>query len=283
MMRVATETEISAVLAHPRFLEARNLYVKSYLEIYSGEPTLNKLLAESARHVIITFIICIAAASQDDQPDTWLTLSKLQDAVSENQVGSPGLVEAIVARMLDRGLLDSRAPASDRRKRILVPTAELLKHDRDIIVAQAVPTAMVCPSHSIDQAVACEPAFQRKFRAVSVEAFGAAMTMLMRHSQIMLFYARDSGQMILFSLLANALAGGGNLSTVPYREMTDRFGISRTHARDVINAAEGEGLVRTLEPGGAAVEIQPALWEAVHRFMADAMLLFAFCAEAADR
>src|SRR6185369_17380755 len=133
---------IESVLRHPRFTEARDEYMARYLAFYSGDPVLNKLLAEAARHVIVTFVICISAASREDDPDTWLTLAKLQDEVANHGVGSAGLVETIVARMLDRGLLIATPSPHDRRKRILAPTDLLLGLDREILVAQSIPTAM---------------------------------------------------------------------------------------------------------------------------------------------
>jgi len=280
MIRVATNSEVEEILAHPRFLEARDAYIAGYLRIYSGDAALNKLLAEAARHVIITFVICLGAASRKNDPDTWLTLAKLQQCVEEHKVGSAGLVEAIVARMLDWGLLAASRPKADRRKRILMPTPQLLKHDRDIIIAQAMATRMVMPSASMALAVQCDPEFQRHFRALSVAAFGPAVEMLARHPEIMTFYKRDSGQMILFSLLSSALSSPeGNLSTITYQEMTVRFGVSRTHARDTVAEAKAAGLVRVIKRGGSKIEITPRLWDATHRFLADAMALFAACGE----
>lgn len=275
-------TPIDAILAHPRFAEARHSFIDGYLALYSGDPGLNKLLAEGARHVVITFAICLSAAQRDDDSITWLTLGKLQEVVAAHQVGSPGLVEAIVTRMLDRGLLTSTPAESDRRKRILAPTASLLAHDRDLIIAQARAAAMVLPSPALEQAVACSPEFQLAFRAAAVASFGAAMEMLMRHPAMMLFIARDSGQMALYAMLASARASpDGSMSTVPYSEIADRFGVSRTHIRDMVLEAEAAGLMLASKSSGTMVELLPPLQTATDRFLADAMLLFAECCERA--
>ena len=280
----ARELRIDAVLCHPRFREARRRYIEGYLAFYSGDPALNKLMAEAARHVIVTFVICLTAASRDDDPNSWLTLGKLQDEVERHQVGSSGLVESIVSRMLDRDLLTAAPTARDRRKRILAPTAELLRLDRDILVAQAIPAEMVLPSPAMTRAVACDPQFQRAHRAFAVNAFGMAMEFFARNAEAMRFIAHDSGLMVLFSLLASAARSpGGDLSTISYQEMTDRFGISRTHARDMIEEAAGAGWVRVSEPGGAAVQLTPTLMRIADRYVADAMDFFAYCCEEAEK
>lgn len=278
----AAAARIEAVLAHPRFAEARAAYIDGYLAVYSGDPGLNKLLAEGSRHVIITFVMCLSAASRKDDPATWLTLSKLQDTVVAYQVGSPGLVEAIVNRMLDRGLLSSTPSPHDRRMRILAPTPALAAHDRDLIIAQGGPCAMLIPSPPVARASLCDPAFHNALRIASVAAFGDAMAMMMRNAPIMLFIARDSGLMALYSMLASARqSADGRLSTLTYQEIADRFGVSRTHIRDMVAEAEAAGFMRARAPGGAAVELLAPLHPAIDRFIADAMALFVDCCERA--
>ena len=80
------------LLAHPRFAEARKAYIDGYLGLYSGEPVLSKLLLEGARHVIITFVVCLSAGQREDAPATWLTLGKLQDDPRTASLGGQPLM-----------------------------------------------------------------------------------------------------------------------------------------------------------------------------------------------
>lgn len=278
-------TRIDAILAHPRFAEARRVQIDGYLALYSGDPALNKLLVEGARHVIFTFVVCLAASQRDDDPATWLTLGKLQDVVAAYQVGSPGLVEALVTRMLDRGLLTSTPAPTDRRKRILAPTEALLMHDRDLLAVQAAPCAIIANAPGLTLVMARDPSFQQAQRIASLAAFADAMVLLGANPQMMaLFVARDSGLLALYMLLSSALASpSGNVSTVTYQQIADRFGISRTHVRDLVTDAEAAGLMRaTDEAGGANVEMLPPLWPVVDRWIAGCMELFAECCERAQ-
>lgn len=278
----ARAARVEAILASPRFAEARRAQIDGYLALYSMDPALNKLLVEGARHVIFTFVVCLAAGHRDDDPDSWLTLGRLQDVVAAHQVGSPGLVEALVTRMVDRGLLAATPAPGDRRKRILSPTEALLMHDRDLLAAQAAPCAVIANSPALTLAMARDPGFQRAVRLASVAAFADAMVLLGAHPQMMgLFVARDCGLLALYMMLASAMASpSGTLSSVPYQQIAERFGVSRTHVRDIVTEAEAAGLMRA-GPDGGGVEMLPALWLLVDRWIAGCMELFAECCEAA--
>jgi hypothetical protein len=47
---------------------------------------------------------------------------------------------------------------------------------------------------------------------------------------------------------------------VPLTEIAERFGISRTHVRQVLVASEEAGLLRILGRGGHQVELLPRFW-----------------------
>lgn len=265
----------AAILAHPRYAEARRAFIDGYLGLFSDKPALNKLLVEGSRHAIIMFAICLAAEQRDDDPETWLTLGRLQDVVVAHQVGSPGLVEALVSRMLDKGLLAARPAPGDRRKRLLAPTPAMLEHDLEIMTAQAAALVLLEPSAANRHAAARDPAFQRAYRVASVAAFGEAMAMMANHIEmVQLFLNRDSGYLVLLCLDASAAAArDGRTSTVPYREIADRFGISRAHVHNIVADAEAAGLLRVAAPGGGAVELLPRL-DAMHdRLIADCMTI----------
>lgn len=271
-----------SILAHPRFAEARLVHIDGYLGVYAGDPALNKLLVEGARHVIITMVLCLDAAQRPDDPDTWLTLGRLQEVTGAHQVGSAGLVEAIVQRMIDRGLLTSEPAPGDRRKRLLRATDALRGHDLDLLAAQARPCAIVAPGPAIDLALARDGAFHRATRIASVAAFADAMEMLAEHPELIAqFIARDSGYMVLLSLLHSAsTSSGGNVSTIPYQDIADRFGVSRTHVRDLVAEAEAAELVRLAGQGGTGVEILPRLGSLHDRYLAACMELFDRCCTA---
>jgi DNA-binding FadR family transcriptional regulator len=62
-------------------------------------------------------------------------------------------------------------------------------------------------------------------------------------------------------------------AAIPYADVGARFGVSRTHVRTLLVAAEARGLVRLQGRGGRRVEILPALWTAYDRSLATGMYL----------
>lgn len=264
----------AAILAHPRFADARQVAIDRYLALYSGTPALNKLLIDGSKYVVIMFAVCLAAGQREDEPDSWLTLSKLQDVVTALQAGSPGLVEAIVGRMIDSRLMETRSAPGDRRKKLLVPTEALIRHDLDMLAALAAPCTVLGNHPAFDLAMARDRDMQKACRIFSVGEFGRAFQTLMKHPEMMGFFQRDSGYLVLLAFLQSALASSAGLvSTVPYKDIAERFGVSRAHVRNMVEDAEAAGLMRTLEPGGAAVEVLPALMEKHDRYFADCTVL----------
>src|SRR5262249_41148969 len=91
---------------------------------------------------------------------------------------------------------------------------------------------------------------------------------------MMLFFHRVAGHMVLAALLQAASADPHQLhAAVPYAEVGDRFGISRTHVRQLLSAAERTGLVKLRARGGHRVEILPRLWASYDRSIAGGMFL----------
>lgn len=272
--RIEPAVRSAEILAHPRFTKARRTAVDSYLALYSGTPALNKLLIDGAKHVIIMFAICLAARQREEEPETWLTLTKLQEVVTAYQVGSPGLVESIVARMIDSGLMERVSAPRDQRKKLLVPTEALIAHDLDMLAALAQPCLVLGEHPSFGLAVARDRSLQKAHRIFSVDAFGQALQMLMRHPEMMLFFHRDSGYLVLLSLLQSAMtSSSGAISSVPFQEVGDRFGVSRTHVRNLVEDAERAGLMRVVAPGGSGVELLPALMKKHDRYFADCTVM----------
>src|SRR5262249_9759141 len=81
-----------------------------------------------------------------------------------------------------------------------------------------------------------------------------------------------AGIPVIVTLLQAAMAAGdGPHATVPYADVGDRFGVSRTHVRKLLRSAEELGLVKLQARGGHRVEILPRMWSAWDRGMAAGM------------
>ncbi|HMN51108.1 MAG TPA: hypothetical protein PKB01_03490 [Xanthobacteraceae bacterium] len=261
------------ILASPNFKAARNIMCDGYMALFEYDVTLNKILAEHSRYAIIMFAICLAAQQRDEDPASWLTLGRLQDVVGQFQIASPGRVEALVARLIDTGWMKKRPALGDARKRILVPTQPLLNHDMGMIRAQARACLLIGEGEALQRAANCDSEFERANAIVNVAAFVEAMTMTMKHTEMLQYFLmRDSGYMVLLSLAVSAQRSpDGTVSTIPYQEISRRFGISRAHVHNVVNDAQDAGLLRVLAPGRSEVELLPRLYELFDKLTADSL------------
>jgi DNA-binding FadR family transcriptional regulator len=77
--------------------------------------------------------------------------------------------------------------------------------------------------------------------------------------------------------------GGVEPLKISYSDLGSRFGVSRTHVRELLEEAEQMGLVRLTKGSGRSVELLPPLLQAFDRFIADAMSGFDLCYQLALR
>jgi CTP-dependent riboflavin kinase len=124
-----------------------------------------------------------------------------------------------------------------------------------------------------------------KQRLVSRDLFALGAQILAGNPIMMLFQGRDAGVMILIKLIAMEKAQGGAAPLkVSYSDLGSRFGVSRTHVRNLLIAAEELDLVRLTTTNRAHyVEMKTQLLQAFDKLVADAMSGFDLCYQLALR
>ena len=272
------------ILAHPRFPHARDEFVKAMLALYEHKPLLNRLLLEASRTVLVSVIMCLFARYDAADRATWPTLRLIADSMAEHRLASPSRVHDLVSRLIEIGYLKQRAAPQDRRVRILTPTAKLIAQDQDFLVSHHLPLQILFPDPGYALIMDRDPAFQLKQRLVSRDLFALGAQILASNPIMMLFQGRDAGVMILIKMIAMAgRRGGAEPLKVSYSDLGDRFGVSRTHVRKLLVAAEELDLVHLTKEGGQFVELKLQLLQAFDRLVADAMSGFDLCYQLALR
>jgi DNA-binding MarR family transcriptional regulator len=255
------------ILSHPRLVVARRAYVREILKIYEHDPFLNRLLNEAGRGVVSLTLLCLHAAFVENVRTTWPTMRLLQQTVALYGVSSARRVNDIVARLIAAGFVESRAAPSDRRARILEPTAKLIAHDFEWVYAHYAPLDLLFPQPGYAQPLNRDPAYRKAHRVVGSQMAAHGAKVMNMSPAVMLFMGRDAGIMILFKLIETALErGGAGDSQLSLADIGDRFGISRTHVRKVLKDAEDAGLVET---EGRLFSPTTALHNGFDRFFAD--------------
>ena len=263
------------VLSHPRFPEARKLYLDQFLAVYGADPFLVRLLIETGRFLVFHFAIILEASHDPARRETWFTIGRLKQQIAMLGIGaSERQVDHLVSRLRAVGFLEMLQPKEDRRVRLLKPTETMLAHDRDWLAAHYAPLTALCPHNDYSLVMKRDPAFQLVQRRTSLDFAPIGLKLLLSEPDMMLFFDRSAGHMVLAALLHAALSDPDNPhSAVPYADVGDRFGVSRTHVRELLATAEEIGLVKLQARGGHRVEILPRLWASYDRAIAGGMFL----------
>jgi hypothetical protein len=263
------------LLADPRFPQARTVFLESFLAVYGEDRFLVRLLIETGRFAVFLSTLILDAAHDPARRETWFTVGRLKRQVAALGLGtSERQVDYLVARLCAVGFLEMLRSEEDRRVRILKPSATMLAHHRDWLAAHYAPLAVLCPHNDYGPILRGDPAFQAVYCRASLAFYPLGRKVLLSEPDMMLFFDRAAGRMVLAALLQAASADPDYLnSAVPYAEVGDRFGVSRTHVRQLLMAAERQGLVKLQARGGHRVEIQPRLWASYDRAIAGGMFL----------
>ena len=265
---------IEDIVRHPRLPDARKAYLDRFLDVYDGDPFLVRLLIETGRIALFIYVAVLEAAQDPARRETWLTVGRLKEVMTSTGLASGRHVDQLVGRLCAVGFMEQAPAKQDRRVRILKPTEKLWAHDRDWLAAHFAPLAVLCPQHDYAPALRRDPQFHLLFRRTGAPFMPLGAKLLTSVPDMLLFLQHAGGFMVLAALLQAAIATGDQAhAAVPYSDIGDRFGISRTHVRRLLTDAEAAGLVRLHARGGRRVELLPRVWASHDRGMATGMFI----------
>jgi hypothetical protein len=113
-----------------------------------------------------------------------------------------------------------------------------------------VPLATLYPDHDYRPVLSRDRAFHVLHCGANVPFNPAAARLMMTLPDTLLFFAHAAGPLIQNAVLKTAMDAGDPNAAVPYMEAADRFGVSRTHVRNLMNARSPQVLSGSL--GAAA-------------------------------
>jgi DNA-binding MarR family transcriptional regulator len=178
-------------------------------------------------------------------------------------------IDALVARFVQLGYVESLPSKHDGRVRILTATAKMMSLDREWLAYQYVPLHVMFPDPGYPEPVSRDPAFQRAQRIIAAEFSAKGAQIMADNPAVMRFMNRDAGVLVLIKLIQMSTAGGGK--GLSYSDIGARFGVSRTHVRLLLEDAAQQGDVSLSGRGGRLVELTPSMLQAFDRFVAAAM------------
>jgi hypothetical protein len=275
---------LDGVINHPRLPEAHKAYLDSFLDVYGGDPFMVRLLIESGRFLVYLLIVVLESAADPARRETWPTVGLLKKRMALFGLASGRHIDHLIGRLRALDLVELRPTEQDKRVRILSAGEKLRAHDRDWLVAHFTPLAVLYPEHDYGPLMRRDPEFQKVLRRACIPFLPLGAKLLALVPETLLFFNHAAGVMVIAALLQTALYDPDHPhAAVPYADVGDRFGVSRTHVRQMLVAAEESGLVKLHARGGRRVEILPRLLVSHRKWVAGGMYGHDICYLAATK
>ncbi len=221
------------------------------------------------RQVTFNLIVSLHLRHEASDRMTWPTPRRLKDELRMFGLGSERRIDALVARLIQLGYVESHPSEQDRRVRILSPTDKMMSLDREWLVYHYVPLHVMFPDPGYPEPMARDPAFQRAQRLIAADFSAEGAKIMADHPAVMRFINRDTGVLVLIKLIQ--MSAAGSAKGLSYSDIGARFGVSRTHVRTLLEDAAQHGDVSLSGRGGHLVELKPSILHAFDRFVAASM------------
>jgi hypothetical protein len=274
----ALRVTVEDIVGHPRLPEARKVYLDRFLAVYGGDPFLVRLLIESGRFLVFLLTVVLEAAQDPARRETWVTVGRLKETMALFGLASGRQLDHLIGRLCTVGFMQLQPSDRDRRVRILSTTERLQAHYSAWLAAHCAPLVCLYPQHDYGLVMRHDPKFRAVYCRTCVPFLPVAAQLMASLPEVMLFFNRPAGSMVMNALLQAAMTESNDPhAAVPYADVGDRFGVSRTHVRSLLVAAQDAGLVKLHARGGHRVEILPRMWSCTDRGMAIGMYLNDAC------
>lgn len=272
---------IAILRADPQFAEAGRAFAIGLTNLYQGNRLLNTLVNDRGRFVMGFAALYMHYFGDPNEPGAQLTASRIKQFCVEQKVCSAGRAEAMLMLMRLFGYLEHASGAADRRVRVLVATDRLIESFQERWELTFRALALVLPEGGAALPRVRDGRFARAFVGQAFRQFQGGFRFLNYAPELALFADRNSGLMILLSLLA---AEGPQGTFPPDRPvaisisaLARRFGVSRVHVRKLLRDAQSENLIARGAGREDHVVVLPRLREAALNLLATIFLFIADC------
>lgn len=261
---------LAAFRLRPGFAEAVDYAMREGVRLYEADAVRRLMISDRGRFVFTSGALHLHFNTGPDG-EAGLTPGRLRQAFADAGLGGPNRANAVIALMRWGGYLEAAPAGSDRRKRLLVPTAKLEATFRERLRGQLEALAIAAPEHADAPGLMDDPGFFRAMLAGQYRGFASGFRVVGLAPVAEVFLDRSCGIPLLFLL---ALPEGADLSV---SALARRFGVSRAHVLDILADAETRGLVRR----GPKLEVLQGLRDLLERVVGSAFLFNAACVTSA--
>ncbi|MBB3032407.1 hypothetical protein [Alteriqipengyuania lutimaris] len=229
-------------------------------------------LIEFSRYTTFSLIVCLLAGEREDDPDSWVTIGKLQRVLPS--LGIPGgrNITELVSKMQNDGLLRSVRAPHDGRVRLLRPTQQMIALDRQFMPVTHAPLHRLFPEEGYDAALRGDAVYHHAFRRASLQSLGVVQRVMSANPGADFFIQKTVGTRVLMLLyMETAEAADGATQPGFLTRAAERSMVSRTHVSNLISAAAEAGFVQTSGSRKDTVIMSPALRQDTEMWIADSL------------
>lgn len=258
------------ILNDPLFPHARLAYVDAILALYETNPTMTELMRDAARIMLYGIVMSFWGGYREQDRTTWPTISRLKETIAPFDVASDRQIDHIITRLTDTGFLEVIHSKADSRVRIVLPTRMMIEHDIEWMRAHYVPLASLYGEAAYALPLARDVTFHPYLRAANRPLFPhIAKNIMSQNKPMMRILNRTVGILALMKMVRKLAERAS--TDLSYTDIGSRFGVSRTHVRDIVSTAarHGEAVIE----GRGRFSLLPPLLSGFDRLIADGMVV----------
>jgi len=273
---------IAALCGHPSFPDAMRAMLADNVRLYRGNRILNYVGYDRGRLLVGILAYYLHATRSPTDATSGLTAHRLKALCAEQDVCSPGRARAMLSLLQLFGYI-APAPGSDRRYKLLAPTALLTAFLRERWRAMFAAIALLKPEGAAARAALARDDFLAALTRAVIDQFRTGVRAIAFTPELGAFAEHNAGVMILASLAIAGERDDGMPPSKPIRisisELARRFSVSRAHVLRLLREVEAAGLIERAGP--ETITPKPPLARALRQAVAALFLFFAHCARTA--
>lgn len=259
------------ILLHPEFAQLRRRYVIDTTENYTKAVFPGGCQCASYHVIVLGALMSLYEGWDRLNPQTLPTLSRLKRIVAAANFSSPRHVDNYVHRLAQTKDLVLEHFETDGRIRLIRPTEKLLSWCSLMTASYYRILDELYPTPGYQLAVTQNDAFMKSQRAASRDIFEVIGGFMARNEDMLPFHSMNLGGIVLLRLSIAEGEDPADDEAGSFTTLKAKYGISRSHYRNVLVAAEERGLLSRSIEKGKRPRLNPRGRFAVDRFIADTL------------
>ncbi|QPH53317.1 hypothetical protein [Pontivivens ytuae] len=269
-----------AIRNHPTFFPALAHYTKTVFPIMENQVRDGKILCQLSRFSALCFVIYLDETADPGDPRGGATATRLKEILAQAPYATKSWIRSALRAFEHADMVEAIPMEADRRMRRYKPTPRLIEIGRTGLLTIVEALHQLEPFDRTPEEIVGQP------KVVEAHAI-ALIELLMQHGfstlphfpHVLEMLSPDYGHLICSKLIGGIriTLEGEYLSDVPFGELSERFGVSRAHIRNVLSYAAEQGKLEHAVRGGHTIRLDPAFAEnwltyaatdlALHRFV----------------